>query len=258
MGKPAFSRTVYIFTISFLFLPLLVLVFYSFNEGRGMLWQGFSLKWYVELFTDSRALWRAFGNSMIIALTSSLIATVLGSLAALGLVWYHFRFKRVIQAMSFMPLILPEIIIGVSNLAFFAMIGLPLGMFSIFVAHVSLSLPFVLLMVQARLEEFDFSIIEAAKDLGANERQTLFRVLIPIASPGIIAGFLTAFTLSLEDFVVSFFVSGPGSTTLPIYLFSAIKRTVPPEIKPLSVVLILGTVLLAMSARRFTKYLVQK
>ena len=258
MTKPRLSKAIFILTISFLFLPLAVLVLYSFNEARGFVWQGFSLQWYEKLFTDARPLWRALGNSVIIALSSGLASTVIGTLGAIGLVWYQFRFRRFIQAVSFMPLILPEIIIGVSILAFFAMIGLPLGMFSIFVAHVSLTLPFVLLMVQARLEEFDFSIIEAAKDLGAKEGQILFRVLLPIAVPGIVSGFLTAVTLSLEDFVVTFFVAGPGSTTLPIYLFSVIKRTVPPEIKPLSVVLILSTVLLVLVARRFVKYLVKK
>ncbi len=258
MTKPTTSKLVFWITMFFLFLPLFVLVFYSFNEARSMTWSGFSIRWYIKLFTDARPLWRAFGNSLIIALSSGITATVIGTLGAIGLVWYQFKGKGMLQSVSFMPLILPEIIIGVSILAFFAMVGLPLGLFSIYVAHVSLTLPFVLLMVQARLDEFDFSIIEAAKDLGAKEHQILFRVLLPIATPGIISGFLTALTLSLEDFVVTFFVAGPGSTTLPIYLFSAIKRTVPPEIRPLSVVLILSTVILVLTTRRFVKYLVKK
>lgn len=258
MTKPRTSRFIFWLTIVFLFLPLAVLVVYSFNEARGMTWSGFSLRWYEKLFTDAEPLWRAFWNSVLIALTSATVATVIGTLGGVALTWYQFKLKKYVQAVSFMPLILPEIIIGVSILVFFAMIGLPLGLFSVFVAHVSFTLPFVLLMVQARLDEFDFTIIEAARDLGAKEHQILMRVLVPIAMPGIISGFLTAVTLSLEDFVVTFFVSGPGSTTLPIYLFSAIKRTVPPEIKPLSVVLIAGTVLLVLMARRFVKYLAKK
>ena len=258
MTQPKVSKIVFWITVGFLFLPVLVLVVYSFNESKGMMWSGFSLRWYVKLFTDADALWRAFGYSLFIALTSASVATAIGSLGAVGLVWYQFKTKNFIQAVSFMPLILPEIIIGVSILAFFSMIRLPLGLFSVFVAHVSLTLPFVLLMVQARLDEFDFSIIEAARDLGAKEWQILVKVLIPIATPGIIAGFLTAMTLSLEDFVVTFFVAGPGSTTLPVYLFSAIKRTVPPEIRPLSVVLILSTIGIVWGARGFVKYIARK
>jgi len=257
MKKPLLSKIVFFLTLFFLFMPLVVLVVYSFNDARGMNWSGFSIRWYIRLFSGSTALWNAMTNSVIIAFTSGLTATVLGTLGSIGLVMYQFKLKGTIQSISFMPLILPEIIMGVSLLVFFSSLRIPLGMVTIYLAHVSLTLPFVLLMVQARLEEFDVSIIEAAKDLGAKEWQILVKILLPIASPGIAAGFLTAVTLSLEDFVVTFFVAGPGSTTLPIYLFSVIKRTVPPEIRPLSVVLIVFTIFLAWSGRKLTKYLVR-
>jgi len=255
--KPFLSRLVFWMTVFFLFLPLFVLLLYSFNEGKSFTWSGFSLTWYEKLFTSSRELWDAVGKSLIIALTSSLAATIIGTLGAIGINWYKFFFKKYTQVVSFMPLVLPEIIVGVSILIFFNMIKFPLGMMSVFVAHVSFTVPFVLLMVMARLAEFDFSIIEASRDLGATELQTLFKVIIPISMPGIVSGFLTAFTLSLEDFVVTFFVAGPGSSTLPLYIYSAIRFGVTPTINALSVIIILATVLLALSAKRFFKYIVK-
>lgn len=254
----SFSQTVFIAAIVFLFLPLFVLVLYSFNSSKGMNWTGFSFVWYEKLFFDSEPLWRAFANSAIIAFSSAGTATVLGTLAAIGVTWYRFRLKTYVKALTFLPMILPEIIIGISLLVFFAGIGLRLGLLTIFIAHTTFNLPFVFLMVMARLDEFDYSIIEAAHDLGANEVQTLFKVIVPVCMPGIVSGFLTAVTLSLEDFVITFFISGPGSTTLPLYVYSAIRFGVSPVINALSVVLILGTVLLTYSLRNFLKYIAAK
>lgn len=256
--RGSFSRAVFIGTIVFLFMPLVVLVLYSFNDSRSGSWGGFSLRWYVKLFTDSPDLWRAFGNSAIIALGSALVATAIGTLGAIGVNWYRFRLRSYLRTVTFLPMILPEIIIGVSLLVFFSGVGLRLGLFTVFVAHVSFNLPFVFLLVLARLEEFDFSIIEAARDLGANETQTLLKVILPITMPGIVSGFLTAVTLSLEDFVITFFVTGPGATTLPLYVYSAIRFGVSPVINALSVVMILGTVALTWSMRNFLKYIAAK
>lgn len=256
--RGSFSRAVFIGTIVFLFMPLVVLVLYSFNDSRSGSWGGFSLRWYVKLFADSPDLWRAFGNSAIIALGSALVATAIGTLGAIGVNWYRFRLRSYLRTVTFLPMILPEIIIGVSLLVFFSGIGLRLGLLTVFVAHVSFNLPFVFLLVLARLEEFDFSIIEAARDLGANETQTLLKVILPITMPGIVSGFLTAVTLSLEDFVITFFVTGPGATTLPLYVYSAIRFGVSPVINALSVVMILGTVALTWSMRNFLKYIAAK
>jgi spermidine/putrescine transport system permease protein len=255
----SFSQTVYAVTIVFLFLPLLVLILYSFNSSAGMNWTGFSLRWYQRLIS-SRELWRAFTNSLIVAVTSAATATIIGTIGAIGVNWYRFRLRSYVQTISFLPMILPEIIIGVSLSIFFSGIGIPLGLFTIYVAHTTFNLPFVFLMVMARLDEFDFSIIEAAHDLGATERQTLFRVTIPICMPGILSGLLTAITLSLEDFVITFFVAGPGSSTLPIFIYSAITRRggVTPVISALSVVMILGTVVLCVTLRKFLKYIAAK
>lgn len=257
MNEPRVSRWIFWSTVVFLVLPLLVLTLYSVNAGRTFTWTGFSLIWYEKLFTESGQLWQAVSNSLIVAVVSSLVATLIGSLGAIGINWYRFVFRPYATALSFLPLVLPEIVMGVSILVFFNMIGLPLGMFSVIVAHITFTLPFVLLMVMARLSEFDFSIIEASRDLGATEWQTLVRVIIPISMPGILSGFLTAFTLSLEDFVVTLFVSGPGSSTLPLYIFSAIRFGVTPTINAFSVLLILVTVALAVSAQRLLKYLVK-
>ena len=258
MNNPRFSRAVFWTTIVFLFLPLIVLMVFSFNEGRTMVWKGFSFKWYESLFTNQPRLWAAVSNTLIVAFSSSIAATLIGTLGAIAIHWYRFRGKAFIQALSFLPLILPEIIIGVSLLIFFHRVGLQLNLGTIIIAHTSFTMPFVLLMVMARLGEFDNSILEAARDLGARETQTLWRVILPISVPGILAGFLTAFTLSLEDFVVTFFVTGSGSDTLPIFIYNQIKRKLPPEINAFSVVLIAFTVFLLFSARRSIKYFVQR
>ena len=242
----------------FLFLPLFALFMYSFNGSRGTNWTHFSFIWYEQLFFNSRGLWRAFWNSIFIAITSAAAATIIGTLGAVGVNWYRFKLRNYVQTISFLPMILPEIIIGVSLVIFFAGIGLRLGLFTIFIAHTTFNLPFVFLMVMARLDEFDFSIIEAAQDLGATEIQTLLKVTIPICMPGIVSGFLTAITISLEDFVITLFVSGPGSSTLPIYIYSAIRFGVSPVINSLSVVMIFGTVILTYLLRNFLKYIAAK
>lgn len=254
----SFSQTIFIATIVFLFLPLFVLILYSFNESKGMNWTGFSLVWYEQLFFNSSNLWRSFWNSILIAMTSAATATVLGTFGAVGVNWYRFRLRGYVQAVSFLPMILPEIIIGVSLLIFFAGVRIPLGLLTIFIAHTTFNLPFVFLMVMARLDEFDFSIIEAAHDLGATEAQTFLKVTVPICMPGIVSGFLTAITISLEDFVITYFVAGPGSSTLPLYIYSAIRFGVSPVINALSVVMILGTVTLTVLLRNFLKYIAAK
>lgn len=255
----SFSNAVFAITIVFLFLPLVVLVVYSFNGSTSMNWTGFSLRWYERLL-ESRELWRAFRNSIFVAVTAAATATIIGTIGAIGVNWYKFKLRSYVQTISFLPMILPEIIIGVSLSIFFAGIGVPLGLFTIYIAHATFCLPFVFLMVMARLDEFDFSIIEAAQDLGATERETLFKVTLPICMPGIISGMLTAVTLSLEDFVITFFVAGPGSSTLPVFIYSAITRRggITPLISALSVVMILGTVLLSVALRKFLKVIVAR
>ncbi len=249
----SFSNTMLGLTILFLFSPLFVVTFFSFNSAKGMQWEHASLIWYKTLIFDSPSLWLAFKNSIIIALTSSVTATVLGSLAAIGITWYRFKGRSYITTISYLPMVLPEVIIGISMLIFFSSVKIKLGMFTIFVAHATFNLPFVFMMVQARLDEFDYSTIEAARDLGANERQALVKVVVPAIMPAILSSFLMCTTMSLEDFVITFFVSGPGSGTLPLYVYSMIRYGVSPVINALSFVMILGTMLIAFTFRRFLK-----
>ena len=257
-GKRTVSPVFFTLVMLFFYLPLIILIVFSFNRSKTMAWTGFSLHWYYELFFHSRTLWNSFLNSVIVALSSATVSTAIGTLGAIGLYWYTFRFKKLLQIAGFLPLVLPEIIIGVSLLIFFAGLKLKLSLFTIFLAHTTFNIPFVLLLVMARLEEFDFSIIEAAHDLGAREIDTLLRVIVPLAFPGILSGFLMAVTLSLEDFVITFFVAGPGSSTLPLHVYSMIRFGVSPVINALSVVVIAATVLLALSTKNVLKYIIRK
>ena len=251
--KATGSNIIFWIVIGFLFAPLAVLIIYSFNKSRSGEWTGFSFIWYQKLFLGSPDLWKAFQNSILIAFSSAAMATILGTLAAVGTARYSFKLKSYVSTMSFIPMILPEIVVGVSLLVFFAGVGLQLGMMTVWIAHTTFNIPFVYLLVSARLEESDPTIIEAARDLGASELQTLFRVIIPMALPGVASAFLTAVTLSLEDFVITFFVSGPGATTLPLYIYSMIRFGVSPVVNALSAVMVAGTVLLVYPLRNFLK-----
>ena len=249
----SFSKTILWLTLLFLFIPLFVIVIYSFNDSKGAEFTSFSMRWYKELFFNSGALWNALLNSLIVAFSSALVSTLLGTMASIGVNWYKFKGKKFIQTLTYLPMVLPEVIIGISMVIFFSGIHLPLGLFTVFAAHTTFCLPFVFLMVNARLDEFDYSIIEAAHDLGATERQTMLKVVVPAIFPGILSGFLMAITMSLEDFVITFFVSGPGSTTLPLYVYSMIRFGVSPVINSLSVVMILITCTIAFLCRKGLK-----
>lgn len=251
----SFSKTALFLCLLFLFVPLFVIIFYSFNEAKDTTWTGFSFVWYEKLIFSSKDLWFSLWNSLFVAVTSSLTATVLGTLAAIGITWYKFFGRSYIQSVNFLPMVLPEVIMGVSLLIFFSGIKLSLGLLTIYIAHTTFCMPFVYLMVTARIDEFDYSIIEASHDLGATEFQTLTKVIIPAILPGIISGFMMSVTMSLEDYVITFLVSGPGSTTLPLYVYSMIRFGVSPVINSLSFVLILvictATVLLRGSLKSF-------
>ena len=247
------SKTVMVLVFVFLFLPLIVVVAKSFNDNRGVEWTEFSLRWYRELLFNSETLWISVKNSLIVALVSSILATLLGTFAAIGVSWFRFRGKNLIHGMIFLPMVLPEVILGTSLLLFFTAINIEGGLFTITVAHVTFNLPFVFLMVMARLDEFDYSIVEASRDLGATEFQSMFRVILPSISPGIISGFLMAVTMSLEDYVITYLVSGKGSTTLPLYVFSTIRYGVSPVLNAFSFVLILATAFVVLALRKFLK-----
>jgi spermidine/putrescine transport system permease protein len=253
-GTPfSLSAIILCLALLFLFIPLFVVIFFSFNASKDTNFTGFSFIWYEKLIFESQPLWQALLNTMIVAISSSLVATILGSLAAIGISWYKFTGKNYIQSISFLPMVLPEVIMGVSMLIFFSWIKIPLGLFTIFIAHTTFCLPFVYLMVSARVDEFDYSIIEASHDLGATEKQTLFKVIIPAIMPGIISGFMMSITMSMEDYVITSLVSGPGSSTLPLYVYSMIRFGVSPVINSLSFVLILAICIIAVILRRWLK-----
>ena len=226
----------------FFYLPIVVLVAQSFNSSRfGGHWESTSLKWYIALMQRDD-IWSALVNTLVIAASATLGAMILGTSAAFALHRYAgSRLQKVHYSVIYMPLVLPEILMGLSMLLFFVALKIQLGMFTIGLAHVTFCLSYVAMTVLARLQDFDYTIIEAAQDLGAGWWTTLWRVLIPMLAPGILAGGLLAFTLSIDDFVISFFVAGPGSTTLPIRIYSMIKYGAPPLINALSTILLVVT-----------------
>ena len=226
----------------FFYLPIIVLVAQSFNSSRfGGHWESTSLKWYIALMQRDD-IWSALVNTLVIAASATLGAMVLGTSAAFALHRYAgSRLQKIHYSVIYMPLVLPEILMGLSMLLFFVALKVNLGMFTIGLAHVTFCLSYVAMTVLARLQDFDDTLSEAAQDLGAGWWTTLWRVLIPMLAPGILAGGLLAFTLSIDDFVISFFVAGPGSTTLPIRIYSMIKYGAPPLINALSTILLVVT-----------------
>lgn len=256
MEKRKTSFIIFIITMVFFYLPLLLLVVYSFNSGRTVAWNGFTLKWYRELFVNSSEIWEAFGNSVLIAIASGLVATLIGTGAAIGINLYTTKSSKQLQLLAYLPLVTPEIIMGVSLLILFSSLKIQLGLVTVFLAHTMFSLPFVFFVIMSRFQDFDYSVIEAAYDLGASENQTLIKVVLPMLFPGIISGFLIALTLSFDDFVITFFVTGPGSTTLPIWINTMVKRGVSPVINSLSTLLFIGAILLTISTKKIQKYFV--
>ncbi len=248
----SFSNAVLLLSLLFLFIPLFVIIFYSFNKSEGASFTGFSLVWYEKLFLHSGTLWQSLLYSAIVALSSAVIATVLGTLASIGVCWHRFFGRTYIKTISFLPMVLPEVIMGISLLIFLSGINMNLGLGTIIIAHATFCLPFVYLMVNARVDEFDYSIIEASYDLGATERQTLFKVIIPAIMPGVVSGFMMSITLSIEDFVITSLVNG-NVVTLPIYVYNMIRHGVSPVINALSFVLIMMISLLVVVLRKSLK-----
>jgi spermidine/putrescine transport system permease protein len=234
----------------FFYLPIVVLVVNSFNASRfGTTWQGWTLGWYGRL-AGEREIWDSLRLTLGIALAATAASVVLGTTAALALHRFSTRLQRFHSALISVPLVMPEILMGISLLLFFAAIGLDLGLLTVILAHVTFSLSYVAMVVLGRLEGFDDSLLEAARDLGAGRWYTTRRVLLPLLAPGIAAGGLLAFTLSVDDFVITFFVAGPGTTTLPIRIYSMIKHGSPPLINALSTILLLVTFLAVWLSQR--------
>lgn len=233
----------------FLYLPLTIVVAYSFNDSRlNAEWVGFTWHWYRELFQDQDML-NAAGNSLLIATLSSLSATLFGTMAGLAIHRYNFK---LLNFLVLAPVAMPEILLGVSLLLFFIQVlNLTLGMLSIVLAHITFSIGFVAVIVRAQLTSIDESLFEAARDLGATPWETFRYVTLPLILPAVIAGGLMAFTLSIDDFVVTFFTAGVGVQTLPLRIYSMIKIAVTPEVNAVSTLLMLLTLGMIVLASRF-------
>ncbi len=238
-----------IFSFLFLYIPLIVLILYSFNNSKiNVGWVGFTLKWYKVLFADKEII-HAGVNSLLIAFTSSSISVVLGTLGGVALHRYKIP---LLSALVMVPVAAPELLVGVSLLLFFLMINFTLGYASIILAHTAFSISFVAIAVKSRMFGMDDSIIDAARDLGASPFKAFWLILIPTILPGIIAGGLMAFTLSVDDFVITFFTAGVGSTTLPLAIYSMLKMGVTPEVNAASTIIILFTLCLASIATKLS------
>ena len=225
----------------FFYLPLAVMIVGSFNNSRfGGAWRGFTWNYYKALFND-REIWLCAENTLIIAFSSTIVCMVLGTLAAFALHRYRSKLQFFHNTLVYTPLVVPEILMGMSLLLFFVALEVGLGMTTIFIGHVTFCLSYVAMTVLGRLQDFDFTLIDAARDLGASSWTATRKILLPLIAPGIIAGGLLAFTLSMDDFVVTFFVSGTGSKTLPIYIYSSIKHGSPTKINALSTILLAVT-----------------
>ncbi len=240
------------FVYFFLYAPIAILIIYSFNSSRYAVWEGFSWKWYETLLKDQVVL-RALKNSLIVAFTATLVSTFIGTLTALGMQRFEFRGKGVIDGLFYLPVIIPEIVMAASLVIFFGFVKFTLGMASVILAHVAFCVSYVIIVVRARLEGFDRTLEEAAMDLGANELQTFFRVTLPVIAPGIVSGALLAFTISIDDYIITSFVAGVGSTTLPLQIYSMVKTKVTPEINAVSTLLLIPTIVLIVLADRLQR-----
>ncbi|GMA69756.1 spermidine/putrescine ABC transporter permease [Leuconostoc litchii] len=246
-GKFKWSNLYLVFVFVLLYLPIFFLIVYSFNAGDVMQgWDGFSWKHYVELFVDTRIL-EIVVNTFLVALLSSLLASIIGTAGALFIYNQHNQLiKNIFLSLNNILLVSPDVIIGASFLILFTVIGFTLGFTSVLLSHIAFSIPIVVLMVLPRLQEMNPSLVTAAKDLGANNWQMLARVVLPVISPGILAGFFMAFTYSLDDFAVTFFVTGNGFSTLSVEIYSRARQGVSLEINALSAMMFLVSLLLVL------------
>lgn len=236
--------------MALMYLPILLVIIYSFNESKiSSVWSGLSLKWYKELFRD-RALIEALVNSLILASLSSLAAAVIGTLGAVGMSRSKLKINSVAEYISTLPIMIPEIILGIVFLIFFSLLGLPFGMTTLVIAHTAFCIPYVFLLVKARLAGMDKSLTEAARDLGASGFRAFLDITLPLILPAIASGILLSFAMSLDDVVISIFVTGVNTNTLPIKIYTQLKTGVTPKINALCTLLFLLTLVLGLLSLR--------
>ncbi len=251
----------------FLYLPIAILAVYSFNASRAnAVWRGFTLDWYRDLFAAGSGtaglattlIWDALGNSLIVGAISTILATVLGTAIGLAMERFRFRGRTALEALLFLPIVIPDITMGISLLVFFSLAfqlleqvtgaRLVLGLPTVIVGHVSFNISYVAVVVRARIAELDPSLEEAALDLGANEWRTFWRIVLPLIAPGVLSGALLAFTLSLDDFVITFFTAGVGATTLPVFVYGMIKTSITPAINAISTLMLLASLAIVLAS----------
>ncbi len=237
----------------FLYAPIAILVVFSFNRGRQTaVWEGATLDWYRGLAHDD-LIRAAVRNSLVVGIVSTAVATVIGTLVALALGRHEFRGAGFTRSLLYLPIIIPEIVLGAALVTFFGATAFRLSLWTVLIAHVVFCISYVAIVVRARLSGFDRSLEEAALDLGAKPLQTFFRVTLPLILPGIVAGALLSFTISIDDYVITSFVAGVGATTLPLQIYSMLKVGVTPEVNAVSTLLLLVTVLLILIAQRLQR-----
>jgi spermidine/putrescine transport system permease protein len=243
--RPRYLKFHAVLAFAFLFTPIVVLVVFSFNKAKSSTtWTGFSTQWYSKLAHNHDAL-QAFRNTIKVAVVATLVATILGTLAAFALTRFRFSGRSGYSTLIFVSLVMPEIVMAISLTAFFRRFAhIDLSIKTVIAAHITFCIAFVVVVVKARLTAFDNRLVEAAADLGATPYQAFLRVVLPLATPGIVAGAMLAFTISLDDVVITSFTSGPGSTTLPLYIFSQLKFGVSPSINALSTIVLLSALTL--------------
>jgi spermidine/putrescine transport system permease protein len=250
---PAWLLTTAAAVYLFLHLPILVLIIFSFNSSKfSVEWRGFTLQWYHRLLERPDIL-RGLWISLVVGGAATVISALLGTMMALALARHHLRGRRALEGFLYLPIVTPEIVVGISLLILFALLRLPLGIMRIIIAHVAFCISFVVIVVLARLEGMDQSLEEAAMILGADEITTFWKVTVPQLWPGILAGALLAFTMSFDDYVITSFVSGPGSSTLPIVVYSMVRKNVEPSINAISTIILIVTALLIYGADRLIR-----
>ena len=228
------------------YLPIVIVVLFSFNDSKlPVAWKGFTWRWYETLFRD-RALMEALVNSLILGVASSAAAAVIGTLGAMGMARVHFKSKGMMEYLSTIPIMLPEIILGMVFMAFFSLLNLPFGWTTLIIAHTAFCIPYVFLMVKARLVGIDKSIEEAARDLGASPARTFFDITFPLILPAVASGCILSFAMSFDDVVISIFVNGPTLSTLPIKVYTQMRTGVTPEINALCTIILIAVILILL------------
>ncbi|UFT99094.1 ABC transporter permease [Radiobacillus kanasensis] len=247
--RPRTKKILSIYTVlifMFFYIPIAILMAFSFNDSKvGTVWTGFTVDWYVSLFSNEQILTAAY-NSLLIAVVTTIIATICGTLAALAFHRYSFPGKKALDFLFYIPVVIPDIVVAVALLALYGWLQVTLGLSTVLPGHVAITISYVMLVVLARLAGLDNQLEEAAKDLGANEWHTFWKVTFPLISPGILAGALLAFTISLDEFVITYFTSGPSANTLPVLVYSMVRMGVSPEINALSTILVLLIIITVM------------